>query len=105
MLDYFVQNKLSYYQGSLLVVSIIAILGLGINEKDLLIAFVWIYGFFDGHLQASVPVTVRYLTGIDKVAEGFSILMTAVAIPIMLGPPVIGMLACYESSSFEFEFN
>ena len=90
ILDFFFTDKLIYYQCSLLVVSLIALLGLFIKTASPLIAFIWILGFFDGNLQASVPIALKFLIGTSTLAEGISIIFVASAIPMMLGPPIVG---------------
>jgi len=92
ILDFFFTDKLIYYQCSLLVVSLIALLGLFIKTASPLIAFIWILGFFDGNLQASVPIALKFLIGTSTLAEGISIIFVASAIPMMLGPPIVGMI-------------
>ena len=92
ILNFFFTDKLIYYQCSLLVVGLIALLGLFIKTASPLIAFIWILGFFYGNLQASVPITLRYLTGKCTLAEGISIIFVVSAVPIMLGPPIVGEL-------------
>jgi len=92
ILNFFFTDKLIYYQCSLLVVGLIALLGLFIKTASPLIAFIWILGFFYGNLQASVPITLRYLTGKCTLAEGISIIFVVSAVPIMLGPPIVGMI-------------
>ena len=92
ILDFFFIDKLIYYQCSLLAVGLIALLGLLIKTASPLIAFIWIHGFFHGNLQASVPIALRFLIGTSTLAEGISILFVASAVPIMLGPPIVGEL-------------
>ena len=92
VLNFVINNKLNYYKCSVLIVGLVAIIGLSIKSSSLLIAFIWVYAFFDGNLQASIQTTLRYTCGNDGLAESFAILLTAVAIPIMLGPPITGSL-------------
>lgn len=89
-LNFFVTNKLMYYQGSLFIVGIVAFLGLLIRTTSPFIAFVWGYAFFDGNLQATMLIILSFISRKSTLAEGFTVILMASSIPMMLGPPITG---------------
>ena len=110
LLDFYVKKKLNYLQGSMFLTGVVALLGLCIKGHGLFVAFICVYGFVDGNLQASVPSALRCLTGMDMLAESFSILLTAASVTVMVGPPVVGQYVFISSSSasvslFDFLIN
>ena len=90
VLNFYVTNKLMYYQGSLFFAGLTALLGLLIRTTPPFIAFVWIYAFLDGNLQAIGVVILRLINGKSTLAEGYSVILMSCGIPIMLGPPITG---------------
>lgn len=92
MQDFVAKDNLLYYQTVLLLAGSTAIFGTFISNQTQLIAYMVIYSFLDGNIQASVVPVLRKLVGTQNLTEGFSVTMAIVAVPIMLGPPLVGML-------------
>ena len=92
MQDFITKDKLLYHQTVLLLAGLTAIVGTFISNQTQLIAYMVIYSFLDGNIQASVVPVLRTIVGTQNLTEGFAVTITAVAVPIMLGPPLVGML-------------
>ena len=72
------------------IVGIVAFLGLLIRTTSPFIAFVWSYAFFDGNLQATMLIILSFISRKSTLAEGFTVILMASSIPMMLGPPITG---------------
>ena len=92
MQDFIIKDQMLYQQTMLLLAGLTAILGTFISNQTQLIAYMVIYSFLDGNIQASVIPVLRKIVGTQNLTEGYSITLTAVAVPIMLGPPLVGMV-------------
>ena len=80
----------SYFQLALLLHGLSAIIGSFSTNQGQLIAYVWLYAFFDGSVQASCPTALRTIVDLKFLTEAFSITLAASSISMMLGPPFLG---------------
>ena len=92
ILDLKVQNKISFFQCSMLLAGLSCFAGLFSTNQTHLIAFIWTYGFLDGVVQASATPALREILGLDFLSEGYSLVLTADAVALLLGPPFVGKL-------------
>ena len=90
VLDIFVQNKLRYYQLALLAAGLVSCVSSFLTSQTQLIAYIWLYSFLDGQVQASVPIALRFIVGLDVFPEAYSLIISAIAAPVLLGPPLLG---------------
>lgn len=66
-----------------------ALCTLGSNYAGLL-AYVLVYGTFDGCFVSQLPVIISDTIGHSRLTEGLGILYGAMAVPMSFGPPIAG---------------
>ena len=57
-----------------------------------LICYVVVYGFLDGSFIGLLSLVTLDIVGMKDFAQGYGIMLSAIGVPIALGPPVIGEL-------------
>ncbi|XP_065066597.1 monocarboxylate transporter 12-like isoform X2 [Rhopilema esculentum] len=92
VLNVFVQNKIRFYQVALFTGGLVSVVSSLLTSQAQLIAYIWLYSFLEGTFNTAVPVTIRSLVGLNAAAHAYSLTMTAVALPVMLGPPLLGYI-------------
>ena len=93
-------NIVSYFQCILFLIGIISIIAAFSYTKTHVLVYVWVYAFIEGQVNVTMTPITRDLVGLTYLSEGFSLLLAVIAIPVMLGPPLIGMHAFVQNYSF-----
>ena len=84
------QSKVTCYKMITLLTGSTAFIGSYANNQTQLIAYIWIYSFFDGTMQTSCNPALREIIGFEHLSEATSLVLVACGISSMLGPPLIG---------------
>ena len=92
VLDLKIKNKILFMQFCMMLVGLNCFLGLLAETQAHFIAFVWIFGALDGIVLTTVAPALRATIGCDFLSEGYSLVLTADAIALLVGPPFVGKL-------------
>ena len=92
ILDLKIKNKINFIQFFMLLAGLNCFAGLFASNQTHMIVYIWIFGVFDGIVQAAVTPALRVTTGLDFLSEAYSLVLTADAIALLLGPPFVGEL-------------
>ena len=97
ILDLKIKNKITFMQFFMLLAGLNCFTGLFASNQAPMIVYIWIFGVFDGIVQAAVTPALRVTTGLDFLSEAYSLVLTADAIALLLGPPFVGELPIIEN--------
>ncbi|XP_065061380.1 monocarboxylate transporter 10-like [Rhopilema esculentum] len=86
-------NIVSYFQCILFLIGTISIIAAFSYTKTHVLVYVWVYAFIEGQVNVTVTPITRDLVGLTYLSEGISLLLAVIAVPVVLGPPLIGFLA------------
>ena len=76
----------------MVLVGLNCFLGLLAETQTHFIVFIWIFGALDGMVQAAVTPALRETMGLELLSEAYSLVLTADAIALLVGPPFVGEL-------------
>ena len=48
------------------------------------------YGFLDGSFIGLLSIVTMQIVGLEELAQGWSVMLFSIALPIALGPPTVG---------------
>lgn len=92
MLDLKVKDKIAYLQFFLLLYGLICFSGLIATQQAHFIVYIWLFGLVDGIVQASIAPSARSVVGLFSLSEAYSLIVSADAIALLLGPPLVGKM-------------
>lgn len=90
ILDLKVKNAIVFIQFAMLLAALICFAGLLATKQAHFIVYIWAYGLLDGIVQAAVTPALRAVCGYDFLSEAYSLVLTADAVALLLGPPLVG---------------
>ena len=88
--DLKVKNKMVFMQITMLLAGLTCFAGLFTTNQTHLIIYIWVFGALDGIVQAAVTPALRTTVGLNFLSEAYSLILTADAIALLLGPPLVG---------------
>ena len=97
ILDLKIRKKIAFMQCFMLFAAVNCFLGLLAETQTHFIVFIWVFGALDGMVQAAVTPALRETIGLDLLSEGYSLVLTADAIALLVGPPFVGELLLHEA--------
>jgi len=92
ILDLKAKKKISFMQCCMLLAGLNCFLGLLAETQTHFIVFIWIFGALDGMVQAAVTPALRETIGLELLSEAYSLVLTADAIALLVGPPFVGFI-------------
>ena len=57
------------------------------------------YGFLDGSFIGLLSIVTMQIVGLENLAQGWSVMLFSISLPIALGPPTVGRSFFIDSSS------
>jgi len=92
VLDVKIKKRISFMQCCMVLVGLNCFLGLLAETQTHFIVFIWIFGALDGMVQAAVTPALRETMGLELLSEAYSLVLTADAIALLVGPPFVGFV-------------
>eukprot|EP00794_Sanderia_malayensis_P006306 gene6306-7027_t len=85
-------DRVYLYQFVIFTVGTIAVVGSFSTTQSHIVAFIWLFAATDGFLHANDMTMIRIIVGAEKSNEAQSLMLMTSSVPVMIGPPIVGLI-------------